>query len=105
MRLRSGLTTFRSSSRRTIRPRSGKRDLDKDAEDFILGRARELPKHHPIKIVIRVPDAEKQKISAGQLAQKCAAILPLDAERFCSYTRDMTNFAIRLRLSITGPAL
>lgn len=40
------------------------RDLDKDAEDFIVGWARELSKHQPIQIVIHVPDAEKQKVSA-----------------------------------------
>lgn len=45
------------------------RDLDKDAEDFILGWARELPKHHPIDIVIHVPDAEKQKANAAQMAE------------------------------------
>ena len=45
------------------------RDLDKDAEDFILGWARELPKHHPIEIVIHVPAAEKQMVSPEQVAE------------------------------------
>ncbi len=45
------------------------RDLDKDAEDFIVGWARELPRHHPIQIVIHVPDAESQKVNAGQVTE------------------------------------
>lgn len=45
------------------------RDLDKDAEDFIVGWARELSKHHPLQIVIHVPDAEKQTVHAGQVTE------------------------------------
>jgi hypothetical protein len=45
------------------------RDLDKDAEDFILGWARELPKHHPIDIFIHVPSGEKQKVDPGQVTE------------------------------------
>jgi len=43
------------------------RDLDKDAEDFIVGWARELAKHQPIQIVIHVPDAETQKVTVEQV--------------------------------------
>lgn len=45
------------------------RDLDKDAEDFIVGWARELTKHAPIKIVIHVPDAEHQKVPPDEVAE------------------------------------
>jgi hypothetical protein len=45
------------------------RDLDKDAEDFIVGWARELPKRHRIEIVIHVPDIEKQNVTASQVTE------------------------------------
>lgn len=45
------------------------RDLDKDAEDFILGWARELSRHQPIEIVIHVPDTKTQEVSAGQMTE------------------------------------
>jgi hypothetical protein len=45
------------------------RDLDKDAEEFIVGWARELAKHHPLQIVIHVPDVERQEVSAGQVTE------------------------------------
>jgi hypothetical protein len=37
------------------------RDLDKDAEEFIVGWARELPRDHPLKIVIHMPASEIAK--------------------------------------------
>jgi hypothetical protein len=37
------------------------RDLDKDAEEFIVGWARELPRDAPIRIVLHLPAAEVQK--------------------------------------------
>jgi hypothetical protein len=37
------------------------RDLDKDAEDYIVGWARELPRDQPIAIVIHMPAAELAK--------------------------------------------
>lgn len=43
------------------------RDLDKDAEDFIVGWARELPRRQPLKIVIHVPDAEARKAAATEV--------------------------------------
>lgn len=45
------------------------RDLDKDAEEFIVGWARELPKYNPLQIVIHVPDANNQKVSASQVTE------------------------------------
>jgi hypothetical protein len=45
------------------------RDLDKDAEEFIVGWARELPKHQPIQIVIHVPRLETQKADVGQITE------------------------------------
>jgi hypothetical protein len=43
------------------------RDLDKDAEEFIVGWARELPHNAPLKIVIHAPPAELESDHAGQL--------------------------------------
>src|SRR5215469_12584439 len=37
------------------------RDLDKDAEEYIVGWARELPRDAPITIVIHVPQDELRK--------------------------------------------
>ncbi len=37
------------------------RDLDRDAEEFIVGWARELPRDHPIKIVVHMPADEIAK--------------------------------------------
>ena len=43
------------------------RDLDREAEDFIVGWARELPVDQPIKIVIHFPDSVAQTHAAGEL--------------------------------------
>jgi hypothetical protein len=43
------------------------RDLDKDAEEFIVSWARELPRHAPIRIVIHAPERELATEIAGQL--------------------------------------
>jgi len=45
------------------------RDLDKDAEEFIVGWARELPRDKPLNIVIYLPAAELQKQSPGQIRE------------------------------------
>ena len=34
------------------------RDLDKDAEEFIVGWARELPGDHTLRIVVHLPEAQ-----------------------------------------------
>lgn len=43
------------------------RDLDKDAEEFIVGCARELPKLHPIRIVVHLPPAEASTVNSDDL--------------------------------------
>ena len=43
------------------------RDLDKDAEEFIVGWAREFPRHAPLRIVVHAPAAELQSEHARQL--------------------------------------
>ena len=44
------------------------RDLDKDAEEYIVGWARELPRDVPITIVIHLPEGELAKHDSGALA-------------------------------------
>jgi hypothetical protein len=43
------------------------RDLDKDAEEYIVGWARELPRDMPITIVIHLPQGELAKHDHGAL--------------------------------------
>ena len=43
------------------------RDLDREAEDFIVGWARELPVDQPIRIVIHFPDNVAQTTAAREL--------------------------------------
>ena len=44
-----------------------KRDLDRDAEDYIVSWARELPRDHGFRMVIHAPAAETRSSHAGQL--------------------------------------
>ena len=44
------------------------RDLDKDAEEYIVGWARELPRHQAITILIHLPASELAKHDAKVLA-------------------------------------
>jgi hypothetical protein len=43
------------------------RDLDREAEDFIVGWARELPVDQPIRIVVHFPDNVAQTAAAREL--------------------------------------
>ena len=43
------------------------RDLDKDAEEYIVGWARELPRDRPIEIIIYAPASELQNEHAQEL--------------------------------------
>jgi len=45
------------------------RDLDREAEDFIVGWARELPADQPIRIVIHFPNNVSQTHAAGELGE------------------------------------
>ena len=45
------------------------RDLDREAEEFIVGWARELPIDQPIKIVVHFPDSDVQKKAARELSE------------------------------------
>jgi hypothetical protein len=45
------------------------RDLDREAEEFIVGWARELPVDQPIKIIVHFPENEVQSKAAQDLAE------------------------------------
>lgn len=48
------------------------RDLDREAEDFIVGWARELPADQPIRIVVHFPDSVAQTTAARELSDAFA---------------------------------
>ena len=48
------------------------RDLDKDAEDYIVAWARELDRSDPIVIVVHVPESEVQSKAARELPEAFA---------------------------------
>ena len=56
------------------------RDLDKEAEEYIVSWARELPNDQPIKIVIHLPEREAQTKAASELGDAFA--------RYFSYRGD-----------------
>jgi hypothetical protein len=63
------------------------RDLDKDAEEFIVGWARELPAHLPIRILIHLPKAEAETAHARDLDKAI--------NRYFGYRADMVGRDIR----------
>lgn len=56
------------------------RDLDKDAEEFIVGWARELPKNLPIRIVVHVPGAAGPDITVNELGAAMSRYFSYRAE-------------------------
>lgn len=59
------------------------RDLDREAEEFIVGWARELPRDEPLKIVIHLPRPEAEGERAEQLEDALS--------RYFSYRADMVG--------------
>jgi len=53
------------------------RDLDKNAEAFIVGWARELPRDEPIHIVLHMPAAEVQKPECRDVGLRIAEIFQI----------------------------
>jgi hypothetical protein len=56
------------------------RDLDKSAEEYIVGWARELPHKRPFKIIIHAPESELKKEPAKQLGAALARYFNYRAE-------------------------
>ncbi len=48
------------------------RDLDRDAEEFIVGWAREFPLREPVELVVHL--AEQSAGQEGQTARRCTII-------------------------------
>jgi hypothetical protein len=63
------------------------RDLDKDAEEYIVGWARELPRDRPFKIVVHLPAAEAQSRAAGGIED--------GMKRFFAYRADAVGRDLR----------
>jgi hypothetical protein len=59
------------------------KDLDKDAEEYIVGWARELPRDIPISIIVHLPAKE----AAGKAANELGAAL----DRYFDYRADIIS--------------
>jgi hypothetical protein len=57
------------------------KDLDKDAEEYIVGWARELPRNHPIKILVHLPKAESERKRAEELGEAFSRFFQYRADR------------------------
>ena len=66
------------------------KDLDPDAEDYIIGAVRELPPHTPVKIVLHLPAAE--------LASEPAQGLEIAVRNYFSYRLSIAGRDLRLLL-------
>ena len=64
------------------------RDLDRDAEDYIVGSAEEAPRQHPIALVIHLP--------ADQLPAQGLPNLREAIHNYFAYRRDQENRRLRL---------
>ena len=45
------------------------KDLADEAEDYVVGWAREMPSDRPIKIVVHIPDSESQRRASSDLGE------------------------------------
>ena len=59
------------------------RDLDKSAEEFMVGWARELPRDEPIRIVVHLPASETQK-------PECKEVGPA-LQKYFAYRAEVTQ--------------
>jgi hypothetical protein len=73
------------------------RDLDRDAEEFIVGWARELPHSDPLRIVIHLPQAEIRDENAQHVA---AALRAFFAYRSEIVTHDLKELFSQGRISL-----
>lgn len=64
------------------------RDLNRDAEEFILGWARELASHRPLTIAVHHPDTQQQRIAFDELRLAMAKYF---AARSQSVQRDLNE--------------
>ena len=74
------------------------RDLDREAEDFIVGWARELPRALPIRVVVHLPESEAKSADARELAP---ALKKYFAYRAGAMTNELKELFRIGRLSLT----
>lgn len=75
------------------------RDLDKEAEDFIVGWARELPKRDPIAIIVHLPAAEAESEQGREIASALHQYFSYRADVVTADLRELFRFG-RYALSI-----
>jgi hypothetical protein len=74
------------------------RDLDKDAEEFIVGWARELPRDNAFRVVVHLPKAEAQSPAAGDLENGMKRFFALRADAISRELRELFRVG---RISLT----
>lgn len=75
------------------------RDLDKDAEEFIVGWARELPRDGRLSIVVHLPETEAKTRAAADLESAMQRFFALRAEAIGRDLRELFHVG-RLSLAI-----
>lgn len=76
------------------------RDLDRDAEDYIVGWARELPSDAPLRIIVHLPEEEARKAQERGLAITLANYF---AERAATQQRELNElFRVGRRYLLIG---
>ncbi|MDE3114537.1 MAG: hypothetical protein KGL26_02945 [Pseudomonadota bacterium] len=73
------------------------RDLDQDAEEFIVGWARELPHNRPLRLVIHLPKREAESDKAAKLEDALSRYFSYRAEMV---SRDLSEMFRVGRLSL-----
>jgi hypothetical protein len=79
------------------------RDLDKGAEDYIVGWARELDSSDPITIVVHVPEGEAQSRAASELPAAFAHFFAYRAESLQRELKEL--FRVGRRFLLIGIAI
>ncbi|MDR0781952.1 MAG: hypothetical protein LBF16_14925 [Pseudomonadales bacterium] len=86
------------------------RDVDGEAEEFIVDWARELPQGQPLRIVIYVRDAQAQKISPAQVKEALSSYFAYRANILSKELKELfhvgrLSFAIGLTILALGTML
>ena len=71
------------------------RDLDKDAEEYIVSWAREFPRNHDLRILVHMPKAEAESPAARDLAQALARYFQYRAETTSRDLRELFRIGRR----------
>jgi len=79
------------------------KDLDKDAEEFIVGWARETPSDRPLKIVVHLPDAQARTPEATVLPEALSRYFKYRAQAASSDLAEL--FRVGRRMLLIGLAV